>query len=265
MGLLFAWWMLPRGISPLRAAGAQVVTKFNTAILNNPVYVLLRPREPVRLPTQVTAIATDADAPAAPVFLRAINQTVGQVITLEWAPALGEEYTGYNVYRAQTVDAEGKLLVSNYADIRYTDETAETGTPYFYSVEGVVQGPAGKNVSARSNVLTGIATDSTPPHAPTQIMAVNTQDGLSITLTWVNPPDADFAAVRLYRSTNFGTLGEVLADHVTGQTYTDTNVPQNNLPVYYTVTSLDLTGNESPSTLRTAPPGNSNPFQVLYQ
>ncbi len=265
VGLLFGWWLLPTGMSPIKAQGTAVITKFNTAVLNNPVYVLLRPRDPVRLTNQVTAIATDQMAPAAPILLRASDQQVGQIITLEWALALGEAYTGYNVYRAQTVEAEGKLLVADYADVTYPDTTAETGTTYFYSVEGVVSGSAGKSVSQRSQVVTGTATDSTPPHAPTEVRAVNTQDGLSITLTWVNPTDADFAGVRMYRSTVFGTLGELVVDAVQGETYTDTAVPQNNLSVYYTLTSVDVIGNESPSTLRTAPPGNPNPFQVLYQ
>lgn len=265
VGMLFGWWLLPNGISPLKAQSTAVITQFNTAIMNNPVYLLLRPRVPVRLPSQVTAIATDETTPAAPTLLRAIDQKVGQIITLEWEPALGEEYTGYNVYRALTQDAEGKLLIGDYADITYTDATAETGTTYYYSIEGVVRGSTGKSASQRSNILTGTATDSTPPHAPTEVIAKNTQDGLSITLTWVNPPEADFAGVRVYRSVSFGSLGELIADAVQGETYTDTAVPQNNLSVYYTVTSVDVIGNESPSTLRTTPPGNSNPFQVLYQ
>lgn len=265
VGMLFGWWLLPNGISPLKAQGSAVITQFNTAVLNNPVYLLLRPRDPVRLTEQVTAIATDGTAPAAPTLLRTIDQKVGKIITLEWEPALGEEYTGYNIYRAQTADAEGKLVISDYGDITYTDETAETGTTYYYSVQGIVRGQAGKSVSQRSNVVTGTATDSTPPHAPTQVQAENTQDGLSITLTWVNPTESDFAGIRIYRSSTFGALGELIAENIQGETYTDTAVPQNNLSIYYTVTSVDVIGNESPSTLRTAPPGNPNPFQVLYQ
>lgn len=265
VGLLFGWWLLPNGINPLKAQSAAVITKFNTAVLNNPMYVLLRPRAPVRLTTQVSAIATDRSAPAAPVSVRAIDQKIGSYITLEWEPALGETYSGYNVYRAQSAEAEGKLLVSDYADTTYTDTTAESGIPYFYSVEGVVKTSAGKSLSERSQAVTGTATDSTPPHAPTDITAKNTQDGLSLTLTWTNPVDSDFASVRIYRSTSFGSLGEVLAEAVQGETYTDTTVPQNNLPIYYTVTSVDEIGNESPASLRTAPPGNPNPFQVLYQ
>lgn len=263
--MLFGWWFLPNGISPIKAQSSAVITKFNTAVLNNPVYLLLRPRDPVRLPTQVTAIATNREKPATPINLRTIDQAVGQVITLTWEPALGEEYSGYNIYRAQTPEAEGKLLIGDYADVTYTDETPETGTTYYYSVEGVVKSSTGKSVSERTQAVAGTATDSTPPHAPTEIKAENTQDGLSIRLTWVNPTDADFAGIRIYRSTLFGTLGELIAEGVQTEVYIDDVVPGNNLPVYYTVTSVDVLGNESPSTLRTAPPGNSNPFQVLYQ
>lgn len=265
VGLLIGWWLLPSGISPLKAQGTAVVTQFSTAVLNNPVYLLLRPRDPVRLPTQVSTIATDADTPATPLNLRAIDQKVGGIITLTWEPALGEEYSGYHIYRASDPDGEGKLLIGDYADVTYTDTTPETGKTYYYSLEGVVKTSSGKNVSQRSPAVAGTATDSTPPHAPTDIRARNTQDGLSIQLSWVNPPDADFAGVRIYRSTSLGTLGELIADAVTGETYIDTTVPQNNTPVYYTVTSIDTTGNESPSSLRTAPPGNPNPFEALYQ
>lgn len=266
MGLLWGWWRLPDGISLLTAAeNRSVITKFETAVLDNPVYLLLRPRTPVRLSDQVSAVATDRTLPAAPLNLLSIDQKIGQTITLTWEPALGEEYIGYNVYRAAVATDPGKLLASLVTATTYTDTTADTGTTYTYTVEGVVRNGSQSVASVRSNVATTTATDSTPPHAPTKVLAENTQDGLAIRVTWINPPDQDFSVVRLYRSAVFGETGTLLADQVVGEEYVDTQVPANNTEVFYSVTSVDTAGNESPKALRTLPPGNPNPFQVLYQ
>lgn len=266
VGLMFGWWRLP-GVGSISTAAdnRSVITQFTTAILNNPIYLLLRSGDPVRLTNQVSAIATDRTQPAAPLNLLSIDQKIGRIITLYWEPALGEDYLGYNVYRATAEVGSDKLLAPLVVGTTYTDETAETGTSYTYTVEGVVRAGSKTSASVRSNVAIATATDSTPPHAPTTILAENTKDSLAIRLSWTNPTDKDFSSVRIYRSTVFGETGQLLADQVAGEEYLDTQVPENNIQVYYTVTSVDVIGNESPKTLRTLPPGNANPFQVLYQ
>lgn len=263
VALLLGWWLLPGSVSPLRAdQKTSVITQFSSAVLNNPLFLALRPRSPVRLTQQVTAIATNAKKPAPPQQLQAIDQGIGSTITLTWQAAKGEEYKYYQVYRSISASAEGKavLLADKVAETSYTDTKAETGTTYTYTVIGV-----GTGSSQPSEAATATATDSTPPHAPSHILATNTGEGSTINLTWTNPPDQDFASLNIYRSTVFGQRGELLVQGLTGETYLDTKVPDNNVEVYYTVTSVDTTGNESPSTLRTSPPGNANPFQVLYQ
>lgn len=266
LGLLLAWWQLPQLTTTLQAQEQDsVVTQFETPVLNDPEWLHLHSRTPVRLAQQVEAVATDGKTPASPIHLIVIDQQVGGVVTLQWEPAFGEDYTTYNIYRAAAAEGEGKLLTSDVQDTTYTDTSLETGSTYYYRVEGVVRYQGKDSTSQRSNVVVATPTDSTPPHAPTAVVAKNTQDGLAVRLTWIKPEDADFSHVRIYRSQAVGQLGDLIADQVVGEEYLDTSLPANNTKVYYTVTSVDQIGNESPTTLQTLPPGNPNPFQVLYQ
>lgn len=89
------------------------------------------------------------------------------------------------------------------------------------------------------------ATDTTPPAAPTDINV--TAKNESATLTWTNPTDADFASVTVYRSTESGKLGDKIKTGATGASHDDTGLT-NSTTYYYTVRSVDKTGNESINT-----------------
>lgn len=87
--------------------------------------------------------------------------------------------------------------------------------------------------------------DTTPPYAPTSITA--TAGASKVSLSWVNPTDADFASIKIYRSTTSGTLGDSVKSGVTGTSAEDTGLTDGTT-YYYTVKSVDKSGNESTNT-----------------
>lgn len=89
------------------------------------------------------------------------------------------------------------------------------------------------------------STDTTPPSAPTNAKA---EAGTGkITLTWINPTDTDFDKINIYRSTTEGTLGDKLTTTAKADTsYDDTLTAKGTY--YYTLRSVDTTGNESVNT-----------------
>ena len=91
-----------------------------------------------------------------------------------------------------------------------------------------------------------VAVDTTPPSAPTTIVATPTAS--NITLTWTNPSEADFATTTIYRSTESGTPGDKLISGVKGTSYNDQKSLVSATTYYYTIKATDVSGNESINT-----------------
>jgi fibronectin type 3 domain-containing protein len=84
--------------------------------------------------------------------------------------------------------------------------------------------------------------DTTPPAAPTNLMA--TADGSSISLDWADNTEPDFASYTVYRSTTSGGGYTRIATDLTTSAYTDNNVTDGTT-YYYVVTAVDTAVNES--------------------
>ncbi len=95
--------------------------------------------------------------------------------------------------------------------------------------------------------VTGSA-DTTPPAAPTGVTVTDSTLGGSLSFSWVNPINTDFAGIKIYRSTVSGTIGELVASVTDGSTsYTDTGLT-NGTTYYYILHAVDEVGNESYNT-----------------
>lgn len=104
--------------------------------------------------------------------------------------------------------------------------------------------------TATTNHLTTFAvvaaTDTTAPAAPTSVTATNAGNN-SVKVAWTKPTDSDFASVTVLRSTASGTQGSAVKTGVKDASFTDTGLT-NGTKYYYTVHSVDTTGNESTNT-----------------
>lgn len=138
-----------------------------------------------------------------------------------------------------------------------------------------------------SPIASGTAEDITPADPPTDIKIMSGEDGTSVVFSWINPLDADFDYVKIYRSTTQGILGipvkdersnlvlegtscvEVeqdlqntgLATTAEGNCFSDEVGIREGETYYYVLVSVDLAGNESSKRIIRAY-GNSNPFDL---
>lgn len=94
--------------------------------------------------------------------------------------------------------------------------------------------------------LEKLLVDTTPPGPPTDIIVAPVKTG-TLNISWTNPTDPDFSHIHIYRSTVSGELGDLVYDNVTGTFKQDTSLTIGTT-YYYTLRSVDLSGNESTNT-----------------
>jgi len=173
------------------------------------------------------------------------------------------------VYDIKIEDQAGKAVTQLQDEIEitlpYTDEelkaqgvTEDTIVPsYFDETSGVWLKIDNFNVDKEKNIIIArvkhltrfaivAAADVTPPNPPTKIMAVSGGPG-ELILSWVNPP-SDFSHVKIYRSTEKGKLGILIARDITAESYKDNQGLSDGQTYYYTVRAVDPAGNESVNT-----------------
>lgn len=111
----------------------------------------------------------------------------------------------------------------------------------------------------------GLSLDTTPPAAPSGLAAVGGDH--TVTLTWTDPVDADLGSVRVYRGLSSGfDPGELIATVAPNAlTFVDSG-RTNGTPLYYRVTAVDQSGNESVrSSQVSATPNNVTTGQAVYR
>ncbi len=119
------------------------------------------------------------------------------------------------------------------------------GTRYTFSIEGE-NNRGQKDVFTESTFTTLPLDDTFPPGNVRDLRAQ--REGDDVVLSWKNPADADFAKVRVLRSTRFYPSdladGWVVYEH-DGETARDAGVATQGSVIYYTVFSYDELGNVS--------------------
>ena len=107
------------------------------------------------------------------------------------------------------------------------------------------------NASAASTVVSATrpAVDTTPPAAPTGVVA--TGGSMGISLTWNANTESDLAGYNIYRSSSAtGTFVKLNSNPLTSPKFFDTTVPAG-ATVYYRIVAVDKAGNASAATLVT--------------
>ncbi|GGN75334.1 hypothetical protein GCM10011579_055280 [Streptomyces albiflavescens] len=196
----------------------------------------------------------DRTAPPVPSGLTATDGQPG--VALTWKPVPGA--THYVVYRRWEEDGgdEPTLKVASVTSAAWTDATAKENLYYTYWVAAV---DAAGNQSAKS-ARAGLERGDHAPSAPTGLTATTAPTG--ITLTWrapTTPVTQDLAHYRIYREGQL--VDEIRSTHTS---YTDTEVRQGTA-YEYTVTAVDIQGNESVAsapTTATAPATGLAPAPV---
>ena len=165
-----------------------------------------------------------------------------------------------------SVFEQSVLEVSAGSKMTYQDTNLVDGTRYYYLVRTVYV--EGDNEWESNNTIPVVAapTDEIAPDPPLTV-TIDSSSGKGILISWTPPIDSDFAFVRIYRSTVQGTVGELIypkgLKDLEGDPLSYSDLVALNIPYYYTVTSVDLSGNESSQDIL-AIPVRQNPFEPLF-
>ncbi len=171
----------------------------------------------------------------------------------------------YRVYRgeldAASADAAAKdisqakwkspmALLASSPTSAYRDTLFDFGKTYLYVIRTVIS-PAGSPVLESSDGNPTIVTprDIFPPAVPQGLVAAVIAGGptnaLEVDLSWSINVETDLAGYRVYRSEQEGTAGQsVTPDLLLSPAYRDNSV-QPGRRYWYSVTSVDRSGNES--------------------
>lgn len=183
--------------------------------------------------------------------------------------------TSYNILRS-TTSGGGYVSVTNgvagpacgsgWNNATYLDTSAVNGTTYYYVVQAVNPIGASANSLQSSAVTPDAGISVNAPPTPTSV-TIGGSGHQSVTLNWGASPGANFYTV--YRSTLFDNGGGasnvlgtvVLANNVTGTTYTD-HSPTDGSTYSYFVTATGTGGTSGNSSAVAviplpSPPGNA--------
>ena len=109
-------------------------------------------------------------------------------------------------------------------------------------------GPSGAEMNFSSQIIStagGVcAHDAYPPSAPTDFQAESFENQGEVQVSWTNPTELDFSHINLYRSTIFGTRGDLIYNTDSGLSYLDQGL-SNNVVYYYTIEAKDRCNNSS--------------------
>lgn len=149
---------------------------------------------------------------------------------------------GYNVYRStERGGPYNKVNASLISQSAYSDGGLTDDTTYYYVVRAV---DTLSNESGYSDERDATPQDL-PPDAPNLLVA--TPGNGSVQLDWNYDLPSDFDHYNVYRAVVSGGPYELIADDVSGETYTDSVPSANaqNITYYYVVTAVDAGSNES--------------------
>lgn len=219
---------------------------------------------------QYEAIAIDESEPMIPRDVIVSSPPGGGKLIVHWKLP---QHINFDLLRVYRSFAAGKLGEPVYEvstenllggeQMNFLDVNVENGDEYYYLVRTVTTDTAEGEIESSNGIQTsGIPFDEIPPDPPLNV-AVLSLDDSHIKISWINPPDSDFRNMKIYRSIRKGKLGVVIYPNektnigrdVTA--YIDTVA--SNAEYYYTVSSVDTSGNES-STDVLAIPQKENPF-----
>ncbi len=144
---------------------------------------------------------------------------------------------------------DGSLRNINYLIYHKVQiDNLEDGTLYYFTI--FAESLLGNSASLGNQFFTTLSLpDTTPPGNPTNLKAVSTTAG--VTISWTNPRDVDFNYIRVMRNEGrfYGSpnVGRLVYEGK-GNYFTDGNVKANT-KYFYSLFSRDLAGNYSSGSL----------------
>jgi len=189
---------------------------------------------------------TNANQPPTPVTLYPPSPKGGStsILSISWSQNTDEDFACYKLFRSKTpgVDSTSVLVttITSQQTTTYDDTYLQANTTYYYRIYVYDTG----GLAAGSNEVSGRTNVNEPPTAVT-LFAPSSPTYSSLTLSWTQNQDEDFASYRVFRSESPGvdstsTLVTTITERTT-VTYTDTDLKENTT-YYYRVYVYDTGG-----------------------
>ena len=211
------------------------------------------------VPAPVAEIKSDLTETAIDLSWQPITQTAAgdPIAVTEYRVYRGEldpktydpKITAPEVLHARFVTPLARLDRTN--DPRYADKQFDFGKIYVYIVRSVTTAAGNELESSDSDPLILKPADTFPPSTPQSVVAAavenpeTTPPSLEVDVSWSINSEQDLAGYRVYRSEREGERGSLVTqDLLLSPAYRDTSVTSG-LKYWYSVTAVDLSGNES--------------------
>lgn len=252
------------------------VPTLDESALNDPRFYKLNEPNFSGFTNQQEAVSLSKDIPLPVDEIKTANPGYGRTLIISWQLPDFINFTNVRVYRSTSYNSLGDVATTLPVDSKNPGKSSsflDTGLTdnqvYYYRIRTV---NSDSKESIDISAASGIPTDYIPPASPTSIQ-VEPQDNGGIKISWVNPADSDFASINIYRSTARGVLGDIIYMSSNGNItendqinrfFLDENT-EPNVPYFYTVTSVDYSGNESSRDILAIPSRDSsyNPFNPI--
>lgn len=172
-------------------------------------------------------------------------------VRLRWQPPArlidGSAVTGpigYEVLRAVTPDGPLVALTPPILGTSYLDRAVENDHTYAYAVRA---GRIERGTTARGTAsapVTARPVKVTPPSAPSDLVAIPSED--AVRLSWKPTPEPDIARYVVYRATATGDFARVGSAEPPATTFVDRDVPAGTYRYAVTAEDTSSRANESP-------------------
>ncbi len=175
-------------------------------------------------------------APAPPATVNISSNVIGQ-IDLSWAAVTNA--TGYNIYRCDVkYGTYAKINTDPITVLTYTDDDSiSPDDAYYYKIVSVNGHGEGAGTVARS----GLALQQVPVWGTVNLAATDNVYGDKILVTWEAATNA--ASYRVYRATSEGGEYAMIAENITGLSFSDRDALITDLtPYYYKVVAVSSGG-----------------------
>jgi|GEM_PF-2325673 len=187
-----------------------------------------------------------------------VPEDQGRQVRIGFAPGTpGYEavFTGWSVWRELMLPVGGVWEFVDYLPFHdmetyvlvaptLVDSNAYTGpTDEFWSTFMVSGHTPDPYFYMDSPPMSGYSIDNLAPGVPTTVSGTADENGIN--LTWDGSPDHDFQYFTVYRGSapGFDVSEATMVDHTAEPLYVDS--PDQEYPVYYRITAVDVNGNES--------------------
>ena len=173
-----------------------------------------------------------------------------QGVILKWTPSSGfifpgegKPVKGYYVYRREEGGLWQRLTSNPVTEEVFLDKEVTFGQTYFYKIRGIVAESQPRLETADSSEIKVQPQDIFPPAPPPEVVAIETEVGIS--LSWEPSPEDDVSGYKVWRRREDELEFSLLTPQpIKNLSFTDLSVEEG-FVYEYCLTAIDKQGNES--------------------